>query len=144
MAAGGGRISHALLLLRNFTLRVYCCCAGLQLDNVTMVHHPSHFSVKLCVTPLSRDHGCSVTRAVATARLRRRRPRPALGVARVETPAAAPCSPAPAHRTHRDAELETLVRQVFTSTEKTPILALSLLNVPTSAFTFKNFLRHYA
>ena len=68
----------------------------------------------------------SVTRAAATARLRRRRPRPALGVARLETPAAAPCSPAPHTRTHG-----TMVREVFTITEKAPIWAFSLLKVPT-------------
>ena len=108
---------EALLLLRWIT-----ACY-----DVTMAHHPSHFSVKLCVTPVSRDHaawqcdprgGHGTTEAAP--------PPPALGVARLETPAAAPCSPAPHTRTHG-----TMVREVFTITEKAPIWAFSLLKVPT-------------
>ena len=36
------------------------------------------------------------------------------------------------------------IRKHFTITEKAPPRTLSLLKVPTSAFTFKNLLRHYA
>ena len=42
--------------------------------------------------------------------------------------------------------LQTTYRQqsVFTITEEAPTMAFSWLKVPTSAFTFKTLLRHYA
>ena len=41
-------------------------------------------------------------------------------------------------------ELQTKVREDFTITEKAPTRAFSWLKAPTSAFTFKTLLRHYA
>ena len=41
-------------------------------------------------------------------------------------------------------ELQMNLREVFTITEKIPTRAFSWLKVPTSAFTFKTLLRHYA
>ena len=41
-------------------------------------------------------------------------------------------------------ELQTKVRKDFTSTEKAPTRAFSWWKAPTSAFTFKTLLRHYA
>ena len=44
---------------------------------------------------------------------------------------------------HQSLELQTKVCEDFTITEKAPT-ALSWLKVPTSAFTYKTLLRHYA
>ena len=58
-------------------------------------------------------------------------------------PAPAPCT----GRQCRDElllELQTEVREDFTITEKAPNRAFSWLKAPTSAFTFKTLLRHYA
>ena len=41
-------------------------------------------------------------------------------------------------------ELQTKVREDFTITEKAPNLAFFWLKVPSSNFTFKKLLRHYA
>ena len=41
-------------------------------------------------------------------------------------------------------ELQTNVREDFTITEKAPTRAFSWLKAPTSAFTFKTLVRHYA
>ena len=41
-------------------------------------------------------------------------------------------------------ELQTKLREDFTIMEKAPTRAFSWLKVPTSAFTFKTLLRHYA
>ena len=43
-----------------------------------------------------------------------------------------------------DRELQTEVHEDFTITEKAPTRAFSWLKAPTSAFTFKTLLRHYA
>ena len=41
-------------------------------------------------------------------------------------------------------ELQTKVKRRFVITEKAPTWAFSWLKAPTSAFTFKTLLRHYA
>ena len=54
-----------------------------------------------------------------------------------------PVLPSPSPRCHTPEELQTIHR-LFTITEKAPTRAFSWLKEPTSAFTFKTLLRHYA
>ena len=61
-------------------------------------------------------------------------------------PAAAPggrCTPSPPDL-HTRASNEGKICEYFTITEKAPTRAFSWLKSPTSAFTFKTLLRHYA
>ena len=46
--------------------------------------------------------------------------------------------------THPALVLQTINRGIYTITEKAPTRAFSWLKAPTSAFTFKTLLRHYA
>ena len=53
--------------------------------------------------------------------------------------------PLPPYTTQLMPQIDPSVPQpVFTITEKAPTRAISWLNAPTSAFTFKTLLRHYA
>ena len=53
-------------------------------------------------------------------------------------------TPRKEHRSFLVVELQTKVREDFTITEKAPTRAFSWFKAPTSAFTFKTVLRHFA
>ena len=62
----------------------------------------------------------------------------------VATAESSPCSVTPSASARASNEGSRRFPENFTITEKAPVRAISWLKAPTSAFTFKTLLRHYA